>query len=43
MNCLECGARSSVVVKKRISESFKDEIEEIEKEEICLKESNTLL
>ena len=31
MNCLECGARSSVVVKKRISESFKDEIEEIEK------------
>lgn len=31
MNCLECGARSSVIVKKRISESFKDEIKEIEK------------
>jgi len=31
MNCLECGSRSSVIVKKRISESFKDEIEEIEK------------
>lgn len=31
MNCLECGAKRSVIVKKRISESFKEEIEEIEK------------
>jgi hypothetical protein len=30
MNCLECGSRASVVVKKRISDSFKEEIEEIE-------------
>ncbi|MEE1008802.1 MAG: hypothetical protein UH963_06650 [Agathobacter sp.] len=31
MNCLECGAKNSVVVKKRISDSYKKEIEEIEK------------
>lgn len=31
MNCLECGAKNSVVVKKRISDVYKKEIEEIEK------------
>lgn len=30
MNC-QCGAKNSVVVKKKISESYKKEIEEIEK------------
>ena len=31
MNCIECGAKSSIVVQKRISDIFKKEIEEIEK------------
>ncbi len=31
MNCLECGAKNSVVAKKRISDSYKKEIDEIEK------------
>ena len=31
MNCLECGEKASVVVKKTISDSYKAEIEEIEK------------
>lgn len=31
MNCLECGAKNSVVEKKRISENYQKEIEEIEK------------
>ena len=31
MNCLECGAKKSVVVKKTISDSYRKEIEEIEK------------
>lgn len=31
MNCLECGAKNSIMVKKRISDIFRKEIEEIEK------------
>lgn len=30
MNCLECGGRKSVVVRKKISDAYKKEIEEIE-------------
>lgn len=30
MNCIKCGAKASVEINKRISESFKKEIEEIE-------------